>query len=110
MALMQLKSLQTDELIKCLPDTVDKYNAAKSKISQCISDLATNLTATKTQCLPFHQKFSKVLDCCSTWDFGEVGDLIDNTDSESGKQLEAEMNGIMPGAGLRGCSVDAATV
>ena len=110
MSLMQLKSLQTDELIKCLPDTVDKYNAAKGKISQCISDLAANMKATKTECLPFHQKFSKVLECCSTWDFGEVGDLIDNTDSENGKLVEAAMKGIMPGAVLQGCSVEVATV
>lgn len=90
-ALTQLRSLQTPELLKCLPALGTSFNTAKENVSKCLLAIVADLKSLKKQCEPFHERFSKVMPCLDKWEFASVELLLDNSESPNGKEVEKTM-------------------
>lgn len=96
-ALTQLKSLRTEELLKCMPDLDQRYSELKNLVTKRTLEVAAQLNSVKDKFAVLHNKFVKVTECCISWEFDSVRHLIENSDSENGKLLESEMGEMVEG-------------
>ena len=95
-SLTQLASLQSEQFRCCMPDIDQRVCDAKEKVASFVRLLEKETDWNKGQVLDFHDKFSVIPRRLESWDFKDCMDLLDNTESENGKQIEKEMAAAIP--------------